>query len=87
MVEDALTQLAKWCEIAVITLGDKGCLAMQGTERVAQKAFKVGAYTRPLLSSTSAVLVRELFLCPVSDELRPIYLLTLPNVCHKKCLR
>lgn len=39
-IEQALSQLAEWCEIAVITLGDKGCLAQRGDERVEQKAFK-----------------------------------------------
>ena len=39
-IEAALGKLAEWCEIAVVTLGDKGCVAMRGTERVEQKAFK-----------------------------------------------
>ena len=39
-IEAALAKLAEWCDIAVVTLGDKGCVAMRGTERVEQKAFK-----------------------------------------------
>ena len=39
-IESGLEHLARWCEIAVVTLGDKGCLAMRGQERVEQKAFK-----------------------------------------------
>lgn len=41
-IDAALTRLAEYCDVAVITLGDKGCVAMRKAtnERVAQKAFK-----------------------------------------------
>ena len=39
-IEAALAKLAVWCELAVVTLGDKGCVAMRGETRVEQKAFK-----------------------------------------------
>lgn len=39
-IDEALAKLASKCDIAVITLGDKGCIAMRGDERVEQKAFK-----------------------------------------------
>ena len=39
-VDAALSTLAEKCEVAVITLGDKGCVARRGDETVAQRAFR-----------------------------------------------
>ena len=39
-VAAALSTLAEKCEVAVVTLGDEGCVARRGDETVAQRAFR-----------------------------------------------